>query len=79
MTAYEASPLWLQASFLFALVYIISIGICVWYVISHKLEDEDFPPSTVFLPIINTIAAIVIIIKIIISGIEGLIKLIRQL
>lgn len=79
MTAYEASPVWLQAFFLFALVYIISIGICILYGISHELEDEDFPPSTVFLPIINTIAAIVIIIKIIISGIEGLIKLIKQI
>ena len=79
MTAYESSPVWLQTFLLSIVVYIISVGICAWYVISHKLEDEDFPPSTGFLPIINTIAAIVIIIKIIISGIEGLIKLIRQL
>lgn len=78
MTAHEALPVWLQAFFLFALVFFISIGICVLYSISHKLKDEDFPATTIFLPIINTIAAIVIIIKIIISGIKGLINLIRQ-
>lgn len=78
MTAHEALPVWLQAFFLFALVFFISIGICVLYSTSHKLKDEDLPATTIFLPIINTIAAIVIIIKIIISGIKGLINLIRQ-
>lgn len=74
-TTFEMLPIWVQALLLMAAIYVLSLSICVNYSDTNRRE---IPEATIFLPFINTLAAIVIILKGIIMGIEGLINLIKN-
>ena len=60
-----------------AFVYVVSVYIL--FIIYATSDDKDISIQTTFCPVINTIAAFVMIIKFIIKAIRGLIELIRKL
>lgn len=77
MTAFQMTPIWLQIVLISLLIWAVSMDIVVIYAATND-RNKAISASTAFFPVINTIASVVIIIKIIISAINGLIDLIKE-
>jgi len=77
MTAFQMIPEGYKIILILLLIWIISMGIIVIYAATND-RNKPISAPTAFFPVINTIAAVVVIFKIIILAINGLINLIKE-